>query len=504
MKVISLLSTHYNNAATAIKEKCNIKNIYKNNSAIFKTFLVICIIFLIGCTALIRANDNYHDDLGRVAEGFKKWNYFSRYINTYLSKFIHADNYLSDISPLTQFLAIVIMAIAATIVLYAYKDEKKFTFWDIIAIIPFCLSPYFLSCLSYKYDSPYMALSVLASVFPILFRKKKKILYSIVIILSTLVMCTTYQVSSGIFPMLIMLITFKKWNDGEKNKEILKFFTISIISYIAGLLIFKVFLMNPVDTYVSNSMFSLNNLVPGIITNLKQYFGYILSDFNKRWFFLIALMGISFVFVVVLNSKRRKIYALLFGIIVLCAMLLSSFGVYTILEKPLFECRAMYGFFVWVSFIGIVISTSPKAYISKIIVFILSWSFFSFSFTYGNALNVQQKYTDFRAVLIIQDLNEIDILKTNKIKNIQISGTIGRAPIVKNMIKDFPVLQRLTASKISSYGGWGQYYLFNYFGIKNIKVDPKIDLKEYDLPILKDTMYHTIRGNDKNILIEVK
>ena len=160
-----------------LKEK--IKQKISQYKFLIKPFLCIMIIFAIAIIAIIRADYYYVDDAKRAAEGVAGWVNFSRYITEFLAPILHADTYLTDISPLPQLLAVCIMAITGVIVLYIYKNEKKFSIWEVIAVIPLGLSPYFLECLTFKYDAPYMALSVLASVVPLLFRKKKKTTYSI-------------------------------------------------------------------------------------------------------------------------------------------------------------------------------------------------------------------------------------------------------------------------------------------------------------------------------------
>jgi len=222
-----------------IKNKFN-KQILKDKFAkynfLLKPFICIFIIFAIAISGILRADFNYVDDLGRIAEGYKKWDNFSRYVSCFLSSFIHTSEYLTDISPLPQLLAVCIMAISAVIMLFVYKGEKKFSFWDILAIIPLGLSPYFLECLSYKYDAPYMAISIFTSIFPLLFRKRNKILYSFIIIINTLIMCMTYQASSGIFLMFILLIFLKDWNNNEDSKENFKFLLISSTSFFARII----------------------------------------------------------------------------------------------------------------------------------------------------------------------------------------------------------------------------------------------------------------------------
>ena len=479
-----------------------LKNKVSKYGFIIKPVIYISIIFAIAISAIIRANFNYKDDLRRVAIGYMGWSNYSRYLSSFLSFFMHTDLYLTDISPLPQLIAVCMMALAGVIILYVYKESKSFSIMDIIAIIPLGLSPFFLECFSYKYDAPYMALSVLISVFPLLFRKKNNWIYSSMIIISTLIMCMTYQASSGIFLMLVLLIGLKKWNECENIKETLKFLAISFGSYLGGLLIFKLFMMKPADTYVSNKIIPIAELIPKSVENFKEYFSLILSWFKKEWIILVVLIGIFFVYVYTRDSKRKKYFAFPISIIGLILMLLLSFGMYPFLTKPLFAPRSMYGFGVFIALIGVAISTSKKAYIGKLSVIILSWIFFVFSFTYGNALEVQKQYTDFRVNLVIDDLNDLEVMTTNKIKGIQITGSIGISPILRNMPQDYQMLNNLVPVQFKGNWDWGEYYFYNYFDLKNIK--KSYNLKTYDLPILKDTMYHTIKGNDKYILIELK
>ena len=73
------------------------------------------------------------------------------------------------------------------------------------------------------------------------------------------------------------------------------------------------------------------------------------------------------------------------------------------------------------------------------------------------------------------------------------------------MPQDYQMLNRLVPT---TFGGtdwyWQQEYFYSYFGLKNVKWDVTKDLTTYDLPVIKDTMYHTIKGNDEYVLIELK
>ena len=148
--------------------------------------IIIFLLLLLSISAILKADFKYADDLGRVVNGYRGWGNFSRYLSNLFSIFLHADTYLTDISPLPQIFAIIIMALASIILIHLFSNGKKITFFNIIAVIPLTINPYFLECLSYKYDAPYMAISVLASIIPFLFYKKSKQLRSTISILTFL------------------------------------------------------------------------------------------------------------------------------------------------------------------------------------------------------------------------------------------------------------------------------------------------------------------------------
>jgi len=133
-----------------------------------KPVLLMFGIYLLGIISIIRANFYFMDDVGRSVDAFRGWIAMSRYVAEFLSVFIHADARLTDISPLPQLLAVFILAISSVLLVYVLNDSK-ITIAGLLASIPVGLSPYMLECLSYKFDAPYMALSVLASIVPFLF-----------------------------------------------------------------------------------------------------------------------------------------------------------------------------------------------------------------------------------------------------------------------------------------------------------------------------------------------
>lgn len=484
----------------------------KKFTAYKKILLYNFILHIIAVSAVIRADYYYIDDLGRAAQGYRGWDNFSRHLSNMLAPFVHGGSYLTDISPLPQLLALFVISLSGTILLYLFSDGKKIAPWKIIAVLPLGLSPYFLECLSYKYDSPYMAISVLASILPFLFMECGMVPYAIASVAGILAMCMTYQAASGIYPMIVIFLVYKQWNRKSSLQETIRFLSVSCASYAVAILFFQTFIMHKVDDYVSSSVFPLSQLLPGYCKNVYSYCGTLYLDFKKEWLLLIIFMMTAFLFLSVRDSLQKKGSAFIVSLFALGAAGLSSYGLYPALQAPLFSPRAMYGVGAFLALIMITIVNAEKIYPAKIVCACLCWCFFVFAFTYGNALAAQKNYTDFRIQLVIEDLNELEIMNTEEIKKIQLIGNIGKAPVIRNMPQNYQMLNRLIPDTFGGGWMWREAYFYNYFDLRNIEQiaewtngwDPSSEAMNQELPVVKDTMYHRISSDGTYVLIELK
>lgn len=478
---------------------------YKGWTLNFKwACILLFLIFSIGISAILRSNVNYIDDIGRTIDGYKGWNNFSRYFSNSLATILYTSNLLSDTSPLMQIIAAAVLAICGIILLTIIFERKQFTIWEVVSVIPLGLNPYFLECFSYKYDAPYMAISILASIIPLVFRTSSWPMYIAVSAIGTLVTCTSYQASSGIFPMLVVLIAFRMWMKKVSLKQIGTFLINSVLGYCAGLIFFFVSVMHPADTYVSATIPSLSSLIPNYISNLNRYFVHIRSDFTTLWIWIIILLIIAFLLSTIAYTEQHKGVTVILGAVSLVFLSMLCFGLYPALTTPLFDTRAMYGFGVMLAMLCVCsVQHHQNTYI-KLPALVLSWIFFVFSFTYGNALYYQHEYEDFRRELLIEDLNDMEMLATGTPVTVQINGTVGRAPALHSISNKYPIIKRLVPIMFQGEWIWGSWEFYRYYGLENIVQDTTIDLTTYDLPIVKDSMYHTIYGNDQYILIILK
>lgn len=491
-----------------------LKSNIQNNSFLLKPFVASFIIYLLGASALLLNGVHYADDVARTSFGYPGWSAFSRYLNTILAHVLHADHYLTNIAPLPQIIAIALLATASviTVCLVSGKEifKEKWTkwIWQIFAVIPLGLCPYFLECLSYQYDSPYMALSILFAVFPFIFRKKSRSLFLFVTVICMWGLCATYQASAGIFLVLMLFLAIKDWSESSKKswQESLKFLSWSSAGFLLAMLIFSKLLMLPVDDYISNSTPELNNFFSEFIEHLKHYFDAILKDFKVLWQILIGLIGFCFVILFTIRSKRNKIAAILVSIIGLVAMLIAAYAPYSALEKPLYATRAMYAIGSVIAVASVyIVSSKGWQKIASVPVFALAWCFFVFALTYGNALKEQYEFHSMQEKMVISDLNEILPTLGDETKNLQIDGQIGYTPVIKSMPEStYHLVHRLIKSSYGRNIPWMAYRLTDGPYLPGTVYNRTLNLKEENLSVLKETVLYTIRGNEHNILIEFK
>lgn len=468
-----------------------------------RPFFYLSGIYILALSALFRANFAYLDDMTRLLTGMRGWKGWGRYLSTILSPFIHADEYLTDNSPMQQVLAVAALVLSSLVLIYLISGKKKASLWSLIASVPLGLSPYFLPCFTYKFDTFYMAVSILASILPLLMWGRGILLYTSAVALGNFMMCNSYQASSGIFPMAVLLLCLLRWNRGESNRELGRFLLSSVAGYLVALLAFKFFVMKTGHTYIDNSVPGIAQLIPNTISNLLTYYRSLVTELRVEWLALAGLIGVAFVYIVVRDTRRRRLPALLAAVATLLLMALLTFGMYPVLQEPLFELRAMYGFGALLALLGITVAVGRRVYLGKLACLALSWIFIVFSLTYGNALHVQDEYARFRADAVVQDLNHLEAFATDDEKTLQVSGNIGYSPVLENMPQDYALLRRLVPTGFSSGPGFGSMRLC-FYGLKNVTEEESVDLTERDLPVLLDASYHTIRGDGRYFLVELK
>ena len=106
-----------------------------------KALLILFAVFVVGISAILRANFYYMDDSPRAALGYKQWDYFSRYLSTALATLVHGGDYLADAAPLPQILAVLIMAVSGILMGYIVYERTTFSGWELAVLSILGLNP---------------------------------------------------------------------------------------------------------------------------------------------------------------------------------------------------------------------------------------------------------------------------------------------------------------------------------------------------------------------------
>ncbi|MBQ9539343.1 MAG: glucosyltransferase domain-containing protein [Treponema sp.] len=503
--------------ALALALSSDVKEKVLSLGADWKPLLIIFAIFSVGMISVIRADVFYGgaDDLYRAMSGSRAWRNFYRYVSHFLSIFIHTSPKVFDIAPLTQILALIVMSVTALIIIRIstpHNDTPVFSPALYMAVVPVCLFPYFMENISYRYDAPYMALSVLFCVFPFLFMRR--LLYFALVSLPCLfLMCLSYQAASGVYIVACAFCVFDMWTRNKIPLSRILYFTLTaIVCYALTLLIFfAIFNVQP----VGNSYVDKNLNIAAFSSNAKAYLTQIWQDFGHSSIKLSLILLLPlFVFVSCLTSKRSRLSAALVSILLFFFAGLFSYGAFLVMGKPLLEPRSMFPFGIVVAFVCVRIASwlsAEKASgrrlrlvrgAARLLLFILSYSCLVFAFAYGNAHASQKKYTNFRLTLLLQDLSRVVKSGQDDI-HVFVLSDIDYTLAVKNLERTYPVATRM----IENMGGHAViFYLEDYgFGVQaetDKYSDWSRDLENYD--IVSDNLYHTIYARDNEYYILFK
>lgn len=505
------MKNQFNTINKEIDETLNVFMCVRFYKIVFVTFLV----YLLAISSIIRADYNYIDDLGRISKGYRNWIDFSRYISELGSIVLHGNFVLSDISPLPQLIAVFILAVASSILIFLIFEDAGLNLIGIVSTIPVALSPYFLECLAFKFDSPYMALSVFATIFPFVFFRKSKLTFALAVFYGALIMCFTYQASNGIFLAILLLYSVYLWIKGLESKDLVSKVLIGGFVYSLTLILYQKFLVVPLRSYVTTIVAEPENLFSELCNNVGIVFRCYLNDYPIHWQLLTAFVLLFSLLSLVYNSKRSRIKSFVIVVPAIIIAIVFSQGAFLILEKTYVQPRALYS--VWI--VTGVITLFGNSFLKynsflKCFSIALSWCIFSFCFVYGNALSEQKAYAERRIQMIMYDLNRTVLYDGGNTYDLKIVGSIDRAPIVRRIQQNYPIIERIISVQL-----YEADVLKNIFSVSHVFVHyPKLNLnldhtrlngdkwKEMDFDKVIETGWHDIKisTSEKVVVVVLK
>lgn len=480
---------------------------------------VIVFLSVFACLAfvfykIIAADVQFADDIGRSFYGVRSWIDQSRYISEFFSPILHTTIKLTDIAPLTQIIAILVMAFSVVLATWLCSDGNV-SVLGLAAMSLMCLSPFFAETISYRYDSPYMALSILFPIIPFIFRKDCNS-FLFVSVIAIILSCMTYQAGTSTYILFAIFFALMMWLKNSSSKEIVVFVVSAVVAFLLAMLIFR-FLFTNVQRGeegggVSDSYLSVS--LKSIPLNLSNYISFVAVFFGGLWIKFFAFLCFLVAYVItVLHSERNKILSAVVVLLAFIGAFVLSLGTYLLFGNSFILARSVIGFNVYIALISFlcvkvwsknpaseIFKSSKSALFRNFCVAALVYGCAVFMFSYGNAISKQKTYREFRTSILLGDLQKFSV-GDEKI-SLGFSGSIGLSESVGVTVKKFPLAEGLLIStsplsgSVFWYDTWFSYYNLNCEIVKSISPD--------GLPLLCDTYYHTIYGDGKNFFIDLK
>ena len=448
--------------------------------------LLIFFIYLVAILSIGIINFPYIDDVGRQIHGYTCFaEHYCRWGSEVASWIFQGSHHLTDMGLTTHIITASILAISSMITVYVLNN-KKFTWISSICSTLIGLNPWFLQCISFRFDSPYFALSILASVFPFLWwneEENKK--FFIASIFGIFAMCNTYQASSGIYIIMVLALIFKDLMSNHNFKDNYKKYFLSVISYIVAM-----------GTYVIETKFnkelatrgdiiktaSLKDIPSTIPKNIKLYLKSIYSQSSRIWIILFVLIVLVFIIFYIFKSKTNRIKNTLCVFLYLALESIFSYGVFLIFSANLtaMSPRYYYGFGAFVAITLILLSGESNKFIKylnltkNILICTFTYYILSFNFTYASMLSYQKDAFERQSVILSADLKNI---VNEQRKTIYMNRLFKDSPVLINSALNYPILHKLIDSNSLIY--WPNTMLFNTYSGLNVNIS-SFDFSNFD------------------------
>lgn len=478
-----------------------------------KQAVLLFAVYVVCYFALLRADYNYKDDVQRLLGGHKSWVEASRYISESAAVFLHTNFYLNDISPLSQLIAMGILTLSSCMLAWNTAGGRPGTA-ALLASAFIGITPFYFENMSYKFDSPYMAFSMLAGVLPFMFTATLP-LFTTVSVLSLLAACCSYQAANSVYVVLAIGTALIMFLDGKKWKDIGTFVLCAVVSYVAALLFFRLVLMIPTEVTIDERN---AELLPGIqlLTRIRgnflQYTRDAARQYGNLWLKgFTAVLALLFPVAAAQSSRRGKLISALTAAAALLLMFALSFGAYLFIGNPVTESRALMGLDALIAFAGVFTASRLSGagklkYVSAALTGCLLYGFCVCTTVAGNLYAKQKEYENFRYTLLMHDLSLF--VRDLGTTTVYITGGIGQTAAGHMDYQNY----RMYIGDVTM--GWVKYKVLEKnmnltFLSPNAYADrlaqqPELQAKLESLPLLMSTYYHSIYGEDRLFYVTLK
>lgn len=462
------------------------------------------------------SNYPYIDDTVRQITGMTNFAaHYSRWISEIGSWIVQGSRHLTDQGITTFVLSATVLSLTSILALYLLYPEKKVPLAASVMSIFIGINPWFLECISFRFDGPFIAMSLFFAFSGYLLYRKNTPLLILSVSFSVFLMCNTYQASSGIAIVVPLVLSYQALLDGARLSEVLRKLCYSAIGFILGMIIYL--LETKLNSALSTrgdttEIVRFSQMPMKILENTGAYFNEIIQNSAKIWLLMAAFVLIGFIIYSLKVSKLTLSKTLVYLVVFLVVASVLSYGVLLVFETALVQKNGRYGGYglsVLLALLGCLSVSQLKAskfyFIQSVLLVWFMFYQFSFSFGYGYLLANQKDTMEYQTQMIAQDLKGI---VTNERFTIFSNALYDESPVVLNAQRNYPILKKLIPDINNTY--WpNEFYLHNLTGL-NVRLAPErydfTNFPEHDpsiITITKNSLYN-IYINENQIFIERK
>lgn len=440
--------------------------------------MVVLILYLAVLISIGLVNFPYIDDITRQMSGVPNYGaHYSRWGSELFSWLFQGSRHLTDQGLTLFILSSFILTITSTLALfYIYQDKVPWGAAVISVLIG--INPWFLECLSFRFDGPFMALSIFFGFVAFYWWNRPKWQLLLAASLAVFMLCNTYQSSSGVFIIVALSLAYKELIEGKLPIKVLHKLSVSALGFIIGMGVYLIETkFNPMLSKRGETVqiASLAKMPKTIIQNIQAYYETITTDSAKIWLVMLVLLLVVFTWYTLTNTKLNYVVTIVLGVVYIVIGAILSYGVLLVFAHPLVKTAGRYGGFgIWVfaALVGILsaqhLNKKFGRYIIQAVLIMFMYYQLAFGFGYASMLAAQKSAFEFQSQNLIADLKNVVTPEQNVL---HVDHLFASPTILENAKRNFPILNKIVPSISSMY--WPNQFWLNHYTQIDVYLDEK-------------------------------
>ncbi|MBE1159023.1 glucosyltransferase domain-containing protein [Dyella acidiphila] len=447
--------------------------------------------FLFVLYPILRADRPCNDDLARALNGAYAWDINGRPLTTLLMKLLVLKlPFLVDIAPLSQLLAIALLALSGVLIARRYAIASPWL--AALLALPLGAQPFFLQSLSFRFDAAPMALSLLLALLPVTLFPRGRAGFWLGAAALFGCLCS-YQPSFNVF-LLFVLLDLLVWQTESVPPRQL---ALQALRYsgqaVLALLVYQWKVAPTVREWVQEHSHTIHGLgqLSTVQHNARMMGAYLLDAMPHSWMHIfLPMLLLAAILPLVIGLRYAlvpgrpwwlRLGIIAFALLVPCVALLCLAGPMLLLVSPVLAPRVFssVGALISASLISLYAASGAGSktwatYLTATFAGIWALGMLTFAGVYGSALAAQQHYEDRIASQLANDL--ADLKARHGVSQFLLDGSAGYSPLTAHAAAQFHLLDTLVLPYLEARDFNSRNFIQYYgMGMDEVRQDPAND-----------------------------